>query len=96
MEIGNNLALDGSIDMLVDAYVWGAQVELSSGATSYIPTQAATVARGADLALVSDMTWLNEQAGTLYLDFDVGDVKAGKHIIEMSRATKVTVANRHC
>lgn len=49
-------------------YAWGAQVEAQSFASSYIPTVASTVARGADSAVISGSAfsgWYNAAAGTL-------------------------------
>lgn len=46
--------------------VWGAQIELGSFETSYIPTTSATVTRGADVASISssNMSWFKPQEGT--------------------------------
>jgi len=46
------------------ALFWGAQFELGAFPTSYIPTTSSTVARAADVASISDMTWLNLDEGT--------------------------------
>jgi len=59
----------GSVDLLV----WGAQLEAGSGASSYIPTGAATVTRAADRLTMSNialMQW-NQTAGTFLWDMDV-------------------------
>ena len=51
-------------------FIWGYQVELGSYSTSYIPTQAATVTRNADLISKTGITDLIGQTeGTLFLDF---------------------------
>lgn len=52
----------------VDILVWGAQLELGSGASSYIPTDSNTVTRLGDLAIMNDITALNYSTtnGTLY------------------------------
>ncbi len=51
--------------------LWGAQVEAGAFPTSYIATTTGTVARSADVAEVSDLSWFNESAGTLYAEFSV-------------------------
>lgn len=54
-------------------HIWGAQLELGSGASSYIPTGASQVTRNADkmsMADISTMQW-NQTAGTFSLHMDV-------------------------
>jgi hypothetical protein len=46
-------------------YVWGLQVELGSYGTSYIQTTGATVTRSADVASVTDLSWLVSGTGSL-------------------------------
>ena len=53
-------------------YLWGAQLEAGSFATSYIPTLASTVTRSADVASVNTLSpWFNASAGTVYAEFDI-------------------------
>ena len=53
-----------------NVYVWGAQAELGSYATSYIPTVASTVTRNADNIFKTGISSLIGQTeGTMYLDF---------------------------
>lgn len=50
-------------------YVWGAQVEAGSFATSYIPTSGSTVTRSADFVEMSGTnfsSWYNQSEGTIY------------------------------
>lgn len=49
-------------------YVWGAQLEAGTGATSYIPTTTASVSRAADQLTMSDISTLgySTAAGTFY------------------------------
>lgn len=42
-------------------YVWGAQFQAGDAATSYIPTDASTVARAADIALLTNPSALSDQ-----------------------------------
>jgi hypothetical protein len=52
-------------------YVWGAQLEAGSFATSYIPTLASTVTRSADVATVNTLSpWFNATEGTLFAEFN--------------------------
>lgn len=48
-------------------YIWGAQLEAGSGASSYIPTGASTVQRAADVCTLSSTnfsSWFNNTEGT--------------------------------
>lgn len=52
-------------------YIWGAQLEAGSFATSYIPTTSAQVTRSADSASITGAnfsSWYNQAEGTLYAD----------------------------
>jgi hypothetical protein len=54
-------------------YVWGAQLEAGSFATSYIPTVASQVTRSADVATMTGTnfsSWYNQSEGTFVADFD--------------------------
>lgn len=52
-------------------YIWGAQLEAGSFATSYIPTVASTVTRNADVASVDTLTpWYNATEGAFLFDFN--------------------------
>lgn len=48
---------------------WGAQVEVGSFPTSYIPTTTASVARVIDVPSIPHAGWWNATAGTFYLDY---------------------------
>jgi len=52
-------------------YVWGAQVELGAFPTSYIPTEAATVTRAEDIAVITGTnfsSWHNQDATTVFVE----------------------------
>ena len=53
-------------------YIWGAQIEAGAFATPYIPTVASTVARSADVAVMTGVNfsrWFNAGAGTLVVEY---------------------------
>lgn len=55
------------------AYLWGAQLEAGSYATSYIPTVASQVTRAADQASIvapNFAPWYNQSEGTFVVEFD--------------------------
>jgi hypothetical protein len=52
-------------------FIWGAQLEAGTFATSYIPTVASTVSRSADVATMTGTnfsTWYNQSEGTFVVD----------------------------
>jgi hypothetical protein len=56
-------------------YIWGAQLEAGSFATSYIPTVATTITRAADQASMTGTnfsSWYNQSQGSLYCNADIG------------------------
>lgn len=60
-------------------YLWGAQLEAGSFATSYIPTLASSVTRSADVASVNTLSpWYNATEGTLFAEFVLNGV-VGKY-----------------
>jgi hypothetical protein len=53
-------------------FVWGAQLEVGSFATSYIPTVASQVARNADVATITGQNfsqWYNQSAGAFVAEY---------------------------
>jgi hypothetical protein len=53
-------------------FVWGAQVETSSVATSYIPTTTGSVTRNADaISLTGATDYIGQTEGTLYAEVDM-------------------------
>jgi hypothetical protein len=52
-------------------YIWGAQLEAGSFATSYIPTLASAVTRSADVATINTLSpFFNATEGTMFAQFD--------------------------
>jgi hypothetical protein len=51
-------------------YIWGAQLEAGSFATSYIPTTTTALTRAADVASVNTLSpWFNSVEGTVYAEW---------------------------
>lgn len=68
---GNELyAGDGTSGL----YIWGAQLETGSHASSYIKTEATAVTRAADNYQISDLGWYDQRGGTVYCEFDLSDL----------------------
>jgi hypothetical protein len=66
------------------AYIWGAQCEAGSFATSYIATTSASATRTADAASMTGTnfsSWFNAGEGSIYADFDVNAVGSGNQRI---------------
>jgi hypothetical protein len=71
LDASGNLSYTG--DNASGLYVWGAQLEAATFATSYIPTTTATVTRTADSVTMTGSnfsSWFNAAQGTLYAEFD--------------------------
>jgi hypothetical protein len=61
--------IDGT-STLFNAYIWGAQLELASYATSYIKTEGSAVTRVAETCEGADVSNIISNQGTLYIEFD--------------------------
>jgi hypothetical protein len=57
-------------------YAWGAQGELGSVPSSYIPTTVASVTRSPDSPLISSVPWLNPAAGTFTAEYSLSAIGA--------------------
>jgi hypothetical protein len=73
-------------------YIWGAQLELGSYSTSYIPTQAATVTRNADsISKTGISSLIGQTEGTMYAEVDLSiQSEAGlfRRILMISNGTE--------
>lgn len=73
---------------IADILIWGAQLEVGSFATSYIPTLAASATRSVDDATKTGITSLIGQTeGTLFLDFEGGANDSANHFLGLSDGT---------
>ena len=77
-------------DLSAEFYVWGAQGELGSVATTYIPTTSGAVSRAADVisasgALVSGL--IGQTEGTIYAEVDLRNWIASGRILTCSNGT---------
>ena len=79
-------------------YLWGAQLEKGTGATSYVATTTAIVGRSADDCVMTSLApWFNEQAGTVYAEYLVpwtwlASDTFSRRIVEINDGT---ASNRH-
>jgi hypothetical protein len=76
--------------------LWGAQLEQSTGASSYIPTTGATVTRAADVAAMPTAAWFSPAAGSLAVEFLTANMPTpGTHsgILQMNDGTGVNQVN---
>ena len=76
---GNSFDANGNVTFTATGtetfYAWGAQYELGSFATSYIPTAASSVARSADTASMTGTnfsSWYNATAGAVVVSWAYG------------------------
>jgi len=78
-------------------FVWGAQTELGSFATSYIPTVASTVTRAADVATMTGTnfsSWYNASEGTIVFSGDSvrpASLSPGTRLFQFDNATTANV-----
>ena len=69
-------------------FIWGAQLEAGSFATSYIPTVASQVTRSADVASVNTLSpWFNASSGSFYAEADITGAPAGNRLFEVHDGT---------
>jgi hypothetical protein len=81
LEIGIRQGLGGigTINTTATIFAWGAQLEVGSVATSYIPTVAATATRNADVISKTGVSgFIGQAQGTLYAEVDVMNLFTGR------------------
>lgn len=70
-------------------FLWGAQLEAGSFATSYIPTVASQVTRAVDYASVNTLSpWFNASSGTFYAETDITGAPNSNRVFEMHDGTE--------
>lgn len=77
-------------------YIWGAQLEAGSFATSYIPTTTAAATRAADVAVMTGANfnnWYNQSEGTLFSEFSVFGVGSASNFNGVAVVDDGTVNN---
>jgi hypothetical protein len=74
-------------------YGWGAQTEIGSIATSYIPTTTASATRNAEVITLSGAVsgCIGQTQGTIYAEVDISAFVTGKRLVELSNGS---AANR--
>jgi len=69
-------------------FLWGAQLETGSVATSYIPTVAATATRNADVISKTGVSgFIGQTEGSLYAEVDLSTLLNGQRILAISNGT---------
>jgi hypothetical protein len=79
-------------DVTKGVYVWGAQLETASTASSYIPTTGSTVTRAADISTsvatsVFESSWYRQDEGTVFADYEAGPGVASRRTLSINDAT---------
>jgi hypothetical protein len=85
-------ALTSSIPVAVSGdtcYIFGAQLEVGSIPTSYIPTTTAAVTRNADVVTLSGAVsgCIGQTEGTIYAEVDLRNTSSGKRLFLLSDGT---------
>lgn len=83
---------------LTTAWLWGAQLEAGSFATSYIPTVASQVTRTADVATITGANfsqWYNQSEGSLVVEGSVYAFPAASSNNAIAALSDGTTANSH-
>ena len=76
-------------------FVWGAQLETGSVATSYIPTTTGTGSRSADVVSVSGAVsgCIGQTEGTIYAEVDIRNFVTFSRIVSLSNGTSSNTIN---
>jgi len=88
---------DRNAGPFVDTFIWGAQLEAGTFATSYIPTIASTVTRSADNATITGSLfsqWYNQPEGAFIVEASTAVAPvAGSRVLEASAGTASRVVD---
>jgi hypothetical protein len=72
----------------IGIFIWGAQLEVGSVATSYIPTVAATATRNADVISKTGVSgFIGQTEGTLYAEVDLRAAATARRVFLLSDGT---------
>jgi hypothetical protein len=73
------------------AYVWGAQLETGSVATSYIPTTTGSVTRNADVVTLSGAVsgCIGQTEGTIYAEFEIRSDTTTRRLLTLSDGSQI-------
>ncbi len=75
-----------------NVYLWGAQLEEGSYATSYIPTTSATVTRSADVCNgAGTSAEFNDSEGVLYVEFNPSEISTRISLSDGSFDNRITI-----
>jgi len=92
-QIGNRGTITANNSVSVD--LWGAQLEVGSVATSYIPTTTAPITRNADVVSVSGAVsgCIGQTEGTIYAEVDIRNFVTFSRIVSLSNGTSSNTIN---
>jgi hypothetical protein len=71
-------------------YIWGAQLEVGSFATSYIPTVASAATRNADVVIMTGTnfsSWYNPRQGTFIGSMALGNPTSARNCVDLRQGT---------
>ena len=92
----SNVTADSSftVDQVNSAFVWGIQLEPGAFPTSYIKTTTASTTRSADVVSTTDVSWFNQSAGMLFIEWDTAGA-GGSELLTPWAISDGTVNNRY-
>jgi hypothetical protein len=76
-------------------YAWGAQAELGTVPSSYIPTTTAAVTRAPDTPTIASIPWLNPAAGTFVVEYSLPAIGALNFLQTVFSADDATSNERY-
>ena len=91
--VTSDSAVSGETNSLsTSVFLWGAQLEAGSFATSYIPTLVSTVTRSADVASINTLSpWYNQAEGSFFAEWRLGQDTSSIIIYQVDDGTNTNV-----